>query len=656
MTVAEYIQPPFGQYQKIVFTLGFIMFRKSNIIFLFLLCICVAAEVIFIPGWQSKEENIPEYQEWLTKIFPNDQTAVITWDAAHRWSQAKLNAEANVLELAAAIKAKSVKERQNITLIGHSLGGYICCKIGQELAQDNIKIKEFILLGAAIGSADTAVEKFCAAADQITNVFSRDDNVLRFMFSNAERNYAIGFTGIPPSKAKNGNISQYTFSARPMLTINDDSSILEKVSRHSATLYLQELQKIKSGKNKKFIALVDHSLIEFPRTMISLPPNMVIPDVFTIETIEEYHDWVLGSIICKVNRKNRQGEIREYKKKVYLIIDPYGAWRAWNLLERPLAKTFQVRVKNAINSQLNIKLENAQKEDDGIDDISKFLLEHFSQHKEIFTRICNDLAMIGIDGNEIYQQAKTQPRSMLVPVPEHMRLRPIVINQEQEKHLTGLFVEHLRKDGKLYSDAKQEALVRKIAQKICAVLPEEIPINIYLVKDDSLNAACLPDGSIVINSGTFEELDNNEALLAAIIAHEYGHAIARHGAESFTQSLMQRLGNEYVGEFSKKLQGDFKWVKGAALAISYRFGFWMGFRLPYSRTMEHEADRLAAIYMQKAGYDPQKIIDVFEFFLKDESEDLKWLQYLSTHPLTQDRINAVQLHLEAMITEDEEVE
>jgi predicted Zn-dependent protease len=69
--------------------------------------------------------------------------------------------------------------------------------------------------------------------------------------------------------------------------------------------------------------------------------------------------------------------------------------------------------------------------------------------------------------------------------------------------------------------------------------------------------------------------------------------------------------------------------------------------LPYSRIQEYEGDKLGLIFMSIAGYNPNEAIGFWERMAANSGA--KMPEFMSTHPLEQNRINAIQNFLpEAM--------
>src|SRR5262245_41250996 len=81
---------------------------------------------------------------------------------------------------------------------------------------------------------------------------------------------------------------------------------------------------------------------------------------------------------------------------------------------------------------------------------------------------------------------------------------------------------------KLVDDATLQEYVDRIAQDIARNSDCAVPITIKIVDSNEVNAFSFPGGFIYINSGLILDVDA-EAEIAAVIAHEVGHIVARDG-------------------------------------------------------------------------------------------------------------------------------
>ena len=77
--------------------------------------------------------------------------------------------------------------------------------------------------------------------------------------------------------------------------------------------------------------------------------------------------------------------------------------------------------------------------------------------------------------------------------------------------------------------------VRKVAP------PNDFQWEFIVLESPTENAFCLPGGKVAVYSGLMKVM-KDEAELAAVVAHEIGHAIARHGGERMSWAQLQALG------------------------------------------------------------------------------------------------------------------
>lgn len=182
--------------------------------------------------------------------------------------------------------------------------------------------------------------------------------------------------------------------------------------------------------------------------------------------------------------------------------------------------------------------------------------------------------------------------------------------------------------GSIYPDPAATAYLQSVMDRLYPEFKGKITVKI--VKTPILNAFALPNGSIYIHIGMLARIDN-EAQLAAILAHEAGHFIQKHG---FKQSENVKTSTAFalvVGIAGVPLVGDI-------IAISSIYGF--------SQDLETEADNVGFQRMLKAGYDTQEGAKVFEHLLKEvKALDVDEPYFFATHPRLQDRIDSYkELH------------
>jgi len=162
--------------------------------------------------------------------------------------------------------------------------------------------------------------------------------------------------------------------------------------------------------------------------------------------------------------------------------------------------------------------------------------------------------------------------------------------------------------------------------------------EVRIVDKDVPNAVCLPGGKIVVFTGLRPYL-KNEAGLAAVIAHEVAHAVARHGAERLSQNLALRGAVSVGGEILRDKDGKIG-TKSRLILGALGVGGMLGVLLPYSRVHEFEADRIGLIYMARAGYDPSEAVRLWERMSKIKKPPIP--VWLSTHPADDDRIRKIK--------------
>jgi predicted Zn-dependent protease len=163
-----------------------------------------------------------------------------------------------------------------------------------------------------------------------------------------------------------------------------------------------------------------------------------------------------------------------------------------------------------------------------------------------------------------------------------------------------------------------------------------------LVEDKSINAWCMPGGKVVVYTGILP-VARDDAGLSVVVGHEIAHAVAQHGDERMSQSLLAQMGGVALATALSSKPTETNQLFMAA----YGIGTQIGVLMPYSRLQESEADRLGLIFMAMAGYDPHTAIDFWKRMASKQGTSLP--EFLSTHPADETRIrNLEKLIPEAM--------
>lgn len=163
-----------------------------------------------------------------------------------------------------------------------------------------------------------------------------------------------------------------------------------------------------------------------------------------------------------------------------------------------------------------------------------------------------------------------------------------------------------------------------------------------LVDDKQVNAWCMPGGKVVVYTGLLP-ITQNEAALAVVMGHEITHAVAQHGNERMSQTLIA----QGVGIAGNVLTSGNAQVNNV-FNNTYGVGAQVGVLLPNSRKQELEADHYGLIFAALSGYNPQEAIPFWERMAK-ASQGQKPPEFLSTHPADETRIERLkELMPEAM--------
>lgn len=169
--------------------------------------------------------------------------------------------------------------------------------------------------------------------------------------------------------------------------------------------------------------------------------------------------------------------------------------------------------------------------------------------------------------------------------------------------------------------------VSAVGQRLAATSSRpDIPYHFLVVADNAVNAFATMGGYVYINRGLMK-LAENEAELAGVVAHEIAHIAARHSVNRMKDIALSQGLMTAAGLRSNTL---------VQMMVE------MGVNLPMSREAELEADELGLDNLIRAGYAP---IGMVTFMAKLQSRGPSPPEFLSAHPLSQNRVRALRSQL-----------
>jgi len=210
------------------------------------------------------------------------------------------------------------------------------------------------------------------------------------------------------------------------------------------------------------------------------------------------------------------------------------------------------------------------------------------------------------------------------------------------------------KENEVIRNKPKAGMVKNVGTKIANSVEQYLKANGFedqvkefswefnLVKNEQVNAWCMPGGKVVFYKGIMPICEDKNGV-AVVMGHEIAHAVARHGNERMSQMLAAQMGGIALSVALSKKSEETQQLFMAA----YGVGAQVGFMLPYSRLHESEPDKMGLIFMAMAGYNPHEAVDFWQRM--DQQPGKSPPEFLSTHPANKTRIEDLKAQMpEAM--------
>ncbi len=187
------------------------------------------------------------------------------------------------------------------------------------------------------------------------------------------------------------------------------------------------------------------------------------------------------------------------------------------------------------------------------------------------------------------------------------------------------------------TDPALVSYVESLTASVSGEFAEEL--RVYLIEAPAFNAGILPNGAMLVYSGMLLRVDN-EAELAQVLGHEFGHYYEKHG-------LKRQLRSANTEGFANSVGLAVGGLGHLAAAVIGKSAL-----TSYSRSQELEADIVGLEVATEAGFDPNAAVQLWTNLLaeqaassneksRERSTKTKSARY-DTHPPSTARIAALR--------------
>jgi beta-barrel assembly-enhancing protease len=187
-------------------------------------------------------------------------------------------------------------------------------------------------------------------------------------------------------------------------------------------------------------------------------------------------------------------------------------------------------------------------------------------------------------------------------------------------------------------DSSKTKLLNSFAKQLN--LKNTKKLKFTVVQSDEVNAFALPDGNIVVFTGIIKEMKNYDELVG-LLGHEASHVNNRHSMKMLCRSL-----SGYI--FVSLILGD---ANGVMAVIGDNVNSLQS--LSFSREFEHQADSDGFDILVANKVNPKGMSNLFKR-LKTHNSSIRIPEFLSSHPVTEDRITYIDSRIKTNTFQNKE--
>jgi len=215
-----------------------------------------------------------------------------------------------------------------------------------------------------------------------------------------------------------------------------------------------------------------------------------------------------------------------------------------------------------------------------------------------------------------------------------------VFSANDEARIGRAIMRDIRRSGQVVEDPLVNEYINEVGNKVAAQTNEgNHDFTFFVIEDHRINAFALPGGYIGIHTGLLEAT-RSEDELAGVLAHEIAHVTQRHIARAIHASSRQSILSTAImlGAILAGAAGGGSDVMQAGMAVAQ--GTAAQQQINFTRSNEHEADRVGIAALADAGFDPYGMASFFDVMSRQNTRapDERTPAFLMTHPVTTARI------------------
>ena len=283
----------------------------------------MATTVWYIPGWMRTEKPREDVMTAMTNAFPGARVEFKAWDGDRLvWPQAVESADKESWRFAFEAAMLPKEERENLVIVGHSLGGRITARILARLAEHGLKVRQASLMAAAIPNEDPDLKKMGGGSElPVLAVCNPGDVTLRYVYTLAGGESAVAF-GANGTLKHVDNVKECVMPKDITEQVKIDAGwgmveALKKVANHCELFYIEYLRRLLGGEEASGEVMVPQALPTIE--------GKVMDAGFWWDTLAETNGW-------KLQRNKVTGHGR--------IIDSGKVRKAWGSVEE-MAQSFE---------------------------------------------------------------------------------------------------------------------------------------------------------------------------------------------------------------------------------------------------------------------------------------------------------------------------